>query len=66
MGAESLFDSLNSYDETLAVIESNSAKDLQSQIRSIRLPTRIIAIYAVGETHYAWLQTIDKKIVNKK
>jgi hypothetical protein len=42
----------------------DSAEDLKNQITSIRLPTKIIAIYAVGSKHVAWIQT-TAKIVKK-
>jgi hypothetical protein len=66
MGTESLFDSFNSYDKTLYVLESDSAEGLREQIIAIRLPTRILTIYAMGETHFAWIQTTAKIKKNRR
>jgi hypothetical protein len=62
--ADEMFDSLNPNTSALEFLMGDSAEDLKNQITSIRLPTKIIAIYAVGSKHVAWIQT-TAKIVKK-
>lgn len=58
--ADDMFESLNPNTSTLDFLVGDSAEDLKAQITSIRLPTKIIAIYAVGVKHIAWIQTTAK------
>jgi hypothetical protein len=54
--------SLTTY-PNLEVLEALSAEDLRKQLIQIYLPYKIIALYAVGVKHYAWISTT--KPVNK-
>lgn len=49
-------DSLNNL-VGLEFLESTDAEQLKKQIKSIQFPVRIIAIYALGGRHYAWIET---------
>lgn len=60
MGAENLFDSVNALSNTLEFISADSPEELRLKLREIRLPTRLITIYAVGSKHVAWIQTTAK------
>lgn len=54
------FDNLNDLGNTLEFLEGQSAQELLNQIKSITLPTKIIAMYSVGSRHFAWIQTTAK------
>ena len=58
--AELRFTSLNPYGEDLDYIEASSPEGLRDQIRKIRLPTRILSIYASEGKHIAWVLTTAK------
>lgn len=58
--ADEMFDSLNSNTSTLDFLIGDSAEELRAQIASIHLPVKIIAIYAIGVRHIAWIQTTAK------
>lgn len=60
-----MFDSLNTY-ENLNYLESASAEELKNMIQSIKLPSKIISIYALGSRHYAWVQTNSKIVKENK
>lgn len=58
--ANGLFDSLNSDSESLNYFVGLSADEIIAQLRQIRLPVKIISMYAVGSRHYCWFQTSAK------
>lgn len=57
--SDDLFDSLNS-NENLTYLIGNGPEEIITQLKSIRLPTRIIAMYAVGSKHICWIETTAK------
>lgn len=57
-------DSLNNL-VGLEFLEALGAEDLKRQIKEIRLPVRILAIYGMNGRHYAWIET-QANIVKKK
>jgi len=54
-----MFENLNGY-QKLICLEERSARELQEKIRSITVPVHIVAIYGMGNKHYAWIQTTAK------
>jgi len=58
-----MFDAVNSI-QSLTFVQGDSAEDLLKQLRLIRLPVAIVAMYAVGSKHIAWIKT-DAKLVKK-
>lgn len=54
------FTSLNPYGETLEYISGDSPTELRDMIRSLRHETQILAIYAYGSKHIAWISTRAK------
>jgi hypothetical protein len=54
-----LFDSLNGL-QNLTYLTGNSPEEIVTQIKSIRLPVRIISIYAMGSKHICWVETTAK------
>ena len=40
----------------LEVISAKTAEGLQSSLKAIRIPHKIITIYGEGGRHYAWVQ----------
>jgi len=54
---------LSSYPH-LDVFKARSAEELKVTLDSIRLPYKIVSIYAQGNIHYAWVSLTRK--VNKK
>lgn len=55
---------LNQYKESLHFLLGETAEDLLEQIRSIKVPFGILAIYPQGSKHYAWI-TGDIRVVRK-
>ena len=55
-----MFDSLNDNALTLDFLIGDSPEELRVLIASIPLRVKIISIYAVGQRHYAWIQTEAK------
>jgi hypothetical protein len=64
--AELKFTGLNGVGESLDFIEAASPAELLTQIKKIRLPTKIVAIYRNGSQHIAWIQTEAKLIKRGK
>ena len=62
--ADDLFENLGV--QGLTFIIGESAEDVLKQVSAIRLPVKIISIYAQGSKHYAWIQTSAKIIRSKK
>lgn len=58
--ADGLFENLNSNSDLLNFLVGNSPEELLNQIKQIRLPTDILAIYAVGSRHICWFRTTAK------
>lgn len=54
--ASDLFENLNNL-KNLEFLEATNPEELKAQILSIRLPTRLVAMYSVGTKHIAWIQT---------
>lgn len=54
---------LSSYPH-LDVLKASSAEKLKEQLTQIRLPYKIVAIYAAGNIHFAWVSLTRK--INKK
>jgi hypothetical protein len=47
-------------------LTGNSPAELQAQLKSIKLPFRIVTIYAMGGAHIAWIiPTLPIKKVSK-
>jgi len=44
----------------LQVVSANSVAELQAVLTQIRLPCRILHIYADGGRHHAWIRTMAK------
>lgn len=63
--ADGLFDNLNINSDNLQYFSADSAEELKSMISKVRLPLKIVSIYAVGNKHVAWFLT-SAKIVKKK
>lgn len=64
-----MFDNLNVQSNGLLVLKASGAtgaEDLLKQFQEIKLPTRIVAIYATGTTHYLWFQTIPGTKIKTK
>lgn len=61
---DSIGDNLTSY-PNLDFLEANGPVQLKEQLDQIRLPYKIIAIYAAGSRHYAWV-TLTKPITKVK
>ena len=64
----SVGDNLSSY-PNLEFLESSDALELKNQMDQIRLPYKIISIYALGGRHYAWVsltRPIQKVLVNEE
>lgn len=61
--SEGGFDRLNQL-EALKIIAGRDEEELLAKLRQIRLPTRIVSIYAAGTKHFAAILT-DAKIVEK-
>lgn len=59
------FENLNNY-QNLEFLVGSSPEELKDQILQIKTPIEIIAIYAVGARHVAWLRTHDKIVKKKK
>jgi hypothetical protein len=57
-------DNLTSY-PNLEFFTGSSPEDLEKQFKQIRLPFQIVAIYAQGGNHVAWL-SLAKPIRKKK
>lgn len=53
------------YEEGIDVIRSGGTANLLQQLRQ-QAPKRIIAIYAVGDLHYAWIERAAKSPAQKK
>lgn len=49
-----------SYYSNLEFLVANGAQELLDQIRQIKLPCQIIAMYPVGSKHYAWIKPTGK------
>jgi hypothetical protein len=49
-----LGDNLSNY-PNVDFIETTDANELKSLLMAIRYPYRILAIYSLGQRHYAWL-----------
>jgi len=61
------FAQLNYSADTLDYLQALSAERLLEQIKQIKHPIQIIAIYAQGSTHFAWVRVQGKiKKVQKK
>lgn len=54
------FSNLNTLAGTLEYVEAMSTRDLMAQLKKIKLPTKIISIYAYGSVHVAWIMTHAK------
>lgn len=59
-------DSLSSY-PNLDFLHGNDAEDLLNKLRQINLPYKIVAMYAQGSRHYAWISLTKaiKKVKEK-
>lgn len=58
-GSAGLFDDLSGI-KFLDFFVGNSPEELKAQIDQIRLPAKIISIYAIGSRHIAWVQSSTK------
>lgn len=58
-GTTDLFDNISDT-QYVDYIAAQSADELLSQLRKIRLPVQVISIYANGGTHFAWIKTQAK------
>lgn len=54
-------DSLNPY-QGLEFFVGSSPEELKDQLTAIRVPFKLLAIYAQGTRHVAWVQTGAQKI----
>lgn len=51
-----MFDAIGNH-RTLQVIQGRTAEEVLAIIKAIPLPVKIVAIYALGTRHYAWINT---------
>ena len=58
-GGPTLGTNLSNYPH-LEVLQARSAADLKAQLIQIRLPYKILSIYAVGSMHFAWVSLTRK------
>ncbi len=59
---------LNKMDK-LEFLQGDSAQELLQKLKTIRLATEVLSIYAIGTKHVAWIYTeakIEKKTKNKR
>lgn len=48
----------------LEFFQARTAEALKAQLDQVRLPYKLIAIYAVGNAHFAWV-SLTRKIIKK-
>lgn len=61
-----MFTNLNEKGQGLEYLVGNSPEELLAMIRLFDLPTSIVAIYAVGTKHIAWILTTQKVVKVKR
>jgi hypothetical protein len=62
----SLGENLSGY-KTLEFLTGKTPDELKEQLLSIKLPYKIVSIYAVGSSHIAWIvPTVQLKKITKK
>lgn len=52
-----MFDNLNTTGEFMQVLQASSTDELLAQIKSIKLPVKIVSIYGDSKQHFAWIMT---------